>query len=70
MIKSGNVGEVANTYWKELLNDLKNSQVEQAVVACTDINAVLPFSKVDITFADSTEALAKATVKKYFRGGG
>ena len=65
LIKSGDVNEGASTHWKELLNDLKNSQVGQAVIACTDINAVLPFSEADIAFVDSTEALAKATVYKY-----
>ncbi len=66
-IKSGNVKKDANKHWNELLKDLKNSQVEQAVIACTDINAVLPYSKIDITFVDSMEALAKATVNKYHR---
>ena len=65
LIKSGKVKEEACIYWNEFLSDLKNSQVEQAVIACTDLNAVLPLSKTNVVFIDSTESLAKATVNKY-----
>ncbi|WP_022667355.1 aspartate/glutamate racemase family protein [Desulfospira joergensenii] len=70
LIKSGKVKEEACIHWNELLSDLNNSQVEQAVIACTDLNAVLPFSKTNIVFIDSTESLAKATVNKYLLEGG
>jgi len=70
LIKSGKVKEEACIHWNELLSDLNNSQVEQAVIACTDLSAVLPFSKTNIVFIDSTESLAKATVNKYLLEGG
>ena len=50
--------------------DLERAQIQQAVIACTDINAILPYTQTEISFIDSTEALAIATVKKYMEDGG
>lgn len=65
LIKAGEIMEKGVTHWKELLRDLKGSKIEQAVIACTDLNAILPFSDNHIAFVDSMEALARATVRKY-----
>ena len=55
----------ACSHWNELLNDLAGHNVKQAVIACTDLNVVLPYSDSDIAFIDSTDSLAKAVVNKY-----
>lgn len=64
-IKSGQVKDNACMHWNALLAELSKHHVKQAVIACTDLNAVLPYSKGDIAFIDSTDSLAKATVNKY-----
>ena len=65
LIKSGNIENEATKMWSSILEDMEDAQIQQAVLACTDINVVLPYVKTPITFVDSTESLAVATVKKY-----
>ena len=70
LIKAGDIENGAASIWAGLLQDLERAQIQQAVIACTDINAVLPYAQTEINFIDSTEALAIATVKKYMEDGG
>lgn len=64
-IKSGSIEEKAVPIWRELINDLEKKEIKQAVLACTDINVVLPYVDTSINLVDSSEALAKAVVNKY-----
>lgn len=64
-VKAGNVATSAAQTWAALLREVESAGVRRAVLACTDINAVLPFAETNISFIDSTKSLARATVKKY-----
>ena len=70
LIKSGDIEKGASSHWRGFLEDLKKTQIEQAAMACTDLNAVLPFSETDIALIDSTQALAKVTVNVDIGGSG
>jgi aspartate racemase len=68
LIKAGDIKHGAANIWSGILKDLEHDKVHQAVIACTDINAVLPFVRTGINLVDSSEALAVATVQKYIEG--
>ncbi len=68
LIKKVKSGEEVNLLWKKLLQQITKEKVDTIIIGCTDLN-VLDKSK-NITFIDSTESLAKATVKKYLTLGG
>ncbi len=67
LIKSGSIGTNAANEWNKLLVDLREEGVTEAVIACTDINAVLSYDETSINLVDSTKALAEATVRKYLK---
>jgi aspartate racemase len=69
-VKSGDVEIGAAHTWTALLRRVESAGIQQAVIACTDINAVLPFAKTSVSFRDSTKSLARATVKRYLEKGG
>ena len=50
--------------WKNFMEKLHTLNVEQAILACTDLN-VLPLHTSDIKIVDATLVLAAATVAKY-----
>ncbi|MFM2483800.1 aspartate/glutamate racemase family protein [Celerinatantimonas yamalensis] len=66
-VKAGDIQGSASGTWDQLITHLQALGVNQAVIACTDINAVLPYCKTDIAFVDSTECLAQATVRQYLK---
>ena len=41
--------------------------MEQAIVACTDLQVVLPGVESDVAIVDSSRSLAMATVREYLR---
>lgn len=53
--------------WNELLEDIRVEQIENVIVACTDLNAVLEHSKYPINIIDSSNSLAKAVVENYLK---
>ena len=67
LIKSGQIEQQAKSQWQELLKKLEAENIQQAIIACTDLNAVIDYSDQRFAFVDSTDALAQAVVKTYHR---
>jgi aspartate racemase len=68
-VKAGNVVTGAAQTWTADIREVKSAGVQKAVIACTDINAVLPFTETNMIFIDSTISLARAAVKKFLEIG-
>jgi aspartate racemase len=64
-IKAGDAEGILKSQWQELVGDMENEGIAQAIIACTDLSVLLPLVPTDIDFADSTDALAAATVRRY-----
>lgn len=64
-IKDNDDLEMLKQQWLDLLNQIKVSGVDLAIIACTDLNAVSRFVEPPMQMVDATEMLAKATVQRY-----
>lgn len=64
-IKTDKTAPRALEMWQQLLADIESESVESIVIACTDLNVVTGKVNTSINIIDSSENLAKATVKKY-----
>lgn len=51
--------------WNELIEAVKNESIQNIVIACTDLNAVLEKVHHSINIIDSSKCLAESTVSKY-----
>ncbi|MDF2985283.1 MAG: aspartate racemase [Eubacterium sp.] len=51
--------------WNELIKDVEGENIENIVVACTDLNVVLENMHPQINIIDSSRCLAKSMVSKY-----
>ena len=65
LIKSGDSQSGGASTWNELLSHLVDAEVQQAVIACTDLNVVLDPKAYCLQFVDSSDCLAAATVNRY-----
>lgn len=66
-IKAGGQKAALEARWRRLLSRLEAAGVEQAVVACTDLQVVLPGVESNVAIVDSSRSLAMATVREYLR---
>lgn len=66
-IKVGAHTSILEKQWRDLLFELEAAQVEQAVVACTDLQVVLARVESEVATVDSSRCLAMATVREYLR---
>lgn len=53
--------------WDELVGDVINEQINDVIIACTDLSILTKYSKVKINFIDSSKSLAEAVVKEYLK---
>jgi aspartate racemase len=64
-IKSSPDREAAAGMWRELLADLAAGEVDTALLACTDLNAIGVATHPAITVLDATHCLAAAVVREW-----
>lgn len=55
--------------WNELMEEVQDEFIENIVIACTDLNAVLEKTDSSINIIDSSKCLAKSVVNKYLELG-
>lgn len=51
--------------WNELIEDVKKESIENIIIACTDLNAILEKAHPPINIIDSSKCLAKSVVRNY-----
>ncbi|WP_242874768.1 MULTISPECIES: aspartate/glutamate racemase family protein [Clostridium] len=52
---------------KALINEVKEEDIENIIIGCTDINPVLKKLSPEINIIDSSKCLAEAVIKKYLK---
>lgn len=66
-IKNGQAVPDLVEQWQVLLHQLESAEIDAAIVACTDLNAVSDRTQTTLPLIDSALALARATVVAYAR---
>ncbi|MEA4849379.1 MAG: amino acid racemase, partial [Clostridiaceae bacterium] len=59
--------ELIISLWKELIREVKGQGADGIIMACTDLSILNNVTEPDLNLYDSSEALAKSTVKRYLR---
>jgi aspartate racemase len=67
MIKEKKETAEINTYWDELVKDAIKVEVDDIIIACTDLSILKNRFKDQVNFIDSSKALAKSLVKEYLK---
>ncbi len=67
MIKEKKETTEINTYWDELVKDAIKVEVDDIIIACTDLSILKNRFKDQVNFIDSSKALAESLVKEYLK---
>ncbi|MBU5439207.1 amino acid racemase [Tissierella sp. MSJ-40] len=67
MIKEKKEMTEINTYWDELVKDAIKAEVNDIIIACTDLSVLKNRFKDQVDFIDSSKALAESLVKEYLK---
>lgn len=65
-IKTKQNMKTTKVLWQELVSKAEAKEVEQIIVACTDLNVVLD-SRENIEYIDSSYSLARSLIKMYLK---
>ncbi|OZV10649.1 amino-acid racemase [Tissierella sp. P1] len=67
MIKDKKEISEVNLYWDELVKDVMKEDVEDIIIACTDLSVLKNKFNDKVNFIDSSHALAESLIKQYLK---
>ncbi|MBU5311132.1 amino acid racemase [Tissierella carlieri] len=67
MIKEKKEISEVDLYWDELIKDAIREDVEDIIIACTDLSVLKNKFKDEVNFIDSSHALAESLIKEYLK---
>ncbi len=67
MIKEKKEISEVDLYWDELIKDAIREDVDDIIIACTDLSVLKNKFKDEVNFIDSSHALAESLIKEYLK---
>ncbi|WMM25465.1 amino acid racemase [Tissierella sp. MB52-C2] len=67
MIKENKEISEVNLYWNELVKDAIAEDIDDIIIACTDLSILKNKFKNEVNFIDSSHALAESLIKEYLK---
>ena len=67
MIKEKKEISEVNLYWDELVKQAIDEDVDDIIIACTDLSVLKSKFKDEVNFIDSSHALAESLIKEYLK---